>query len=158
MLNLHILLSKILKISFYFPSILHLYHFYDKLHDIHSNNLHHYESLYAQDEDLYYMLVPQKKASPLVFTIKLEERQDDNSYISFNHAADPSSDQWHRNGKDEFLVYTKYLSFYDDYFAGNSDQYEEIKNLAWEGEVTMINEDSWSSNGRGQECQNEPRL
>lgn len=112
------------------------------------DNLHHYESLYAQDEDLYYMLVPQKKASPLVFTIKLEERQDDNSYLSFNHAADPSSDQWHRNGKDEFLVYTKYLSFYDDYFAGNSDQYEEIKNLAWEGEVTMINEDSWSSNGR----------
>ncbi|MBO5709251.1 MAG: hypothetical protein J6S01_07910, partial [Bacteroidales bacterium] len=41
--------------------------------------LHQYETGYAQDEELYYMLVPQKKASPLIFTLELQERQSDGS-------------------------------------------------------------------------------
>ena len=112
------------------------------------DNLHIYESLYAEDETLYYMLVPQKKASPLVFTIKLEERQQDGSYTPYNHAANYNSEQWHKNGRDEFLIYTKYLSFYDEYFKDNPGQYEEIRDLAWEGEVTMIDESSWNTSGR----------
>lgn len=112
------------------------------------DNLHKYESLYAEDEILYYMLVPQKKASPLVFTIKLEERQQDGSYTPYNHAANYNSEQWHKNGRDEFLIYTKYLSFYDEYFKDNPGQYEEIRDLAWEGEVTMIDESSWNTSGR----------
>ena len=112
------------------------------------DGLHSYGTSYAEDETLYYMLVPQKKASPLVFTIKLEERQSDGTYTPYNHAANPRSEQWHKNGRDEFLVYTKYFSFYDDYFKENPGQYEEIRDLAWEGEVTMINEESWSTNGR----------
>lgn len=112
------------------------------------DNLHLYDSSYADDEDLYYMLVPQKKASPLVFTIELQERDNNGSYAPYNHAANPGSAQWHKNGNDEFLIYTKTFSFYDEYFEHNPGQYEEIKNLAWEGEVTMINKESWSTNGR----------
>ena len=110
--------------------------------------LHSYGNAYAQDEELYYMLVPQKKASPLIFTLQLQERQSDNTYKPYNHAEDSDIKQWHKNGKDEFLIYTKYLSFYDEYFKDDTDKYEEIKNLAWEGEVTMVNEESWSTNGR----------
>ncbi|MBO7299999.1 MAG: hypothetical protein J6U53_01150 [Tidjanibacter sp.] len=112
------------------------------------NGLHSYGTEYAEDEVLYYMLLPQKKAAPMVFTINLEERLSDGTYAPYNHAANPGTPQWHQNGKDEFLVYTKYLSFYDDYFKDNPNQYEEIKDLAWEGEVTMVNEESWSTNGR----------
>ena len=111
-------------------------------------DLHEYESIYAQDEKLYYMLVPQKKASPLTFTLKLEERNADGTYKAYNHAANPGSDQWHKNGRDEFLIYTKYLSFYDEYFADNPDQYQEIKDLKWEGEIILINKDTWSTSGR----------
>ena len=111
-------------------------------------DLHEYESIYAQDEKLYYMLVPQKKASPLTFTLKLEERNADGTYKAYNHAANPDSDQWHKNGRDEFLIYTKYLSFYDEYFADKPDQYQEIKNLKWEGEIILINKDTWSTSGR----------
>ncbi|MBO5709009.1 MAG: hypothetical protein J6S01_06685, partial [Bacteroidales bacterium] len=110
--------------------------------------LHQYETGYAQDEELYYMLVPQKKASPLIFTLELQERQSDGSYREYNHAADPGSAQWHKNGRDEFLIYTKSFSFYDEYFKHNPGQFEGIKAQAWEGEVTMVNSESWSTNGR----------
>ncbi len=112
------------------------------------DGLHTYNSLYAQDEQIYYMLVPQKKASPLVFTLKLEERQEENSYLPYNHLGTYGSAQWLKNGLDEFLVYTKYFSFYDEYFKDNPGQYDEIRDLAWEGEVAMVNEESWSTNGR----------
>ena len=110
--------------------------------------LHLYESGYAEDEELYYMLVPQKKASPLIFTLQLQERQSDGSYIAYNHAANPDSEQWHKNGRDEFLIYTKSFSFYDEYFKHNPGQYEDMQAQAWEGEVTMVNSESWSTNGR----------
>ena len=106
-------------------------------------NLHIYETSYAQDELLYYMLVPQKKASPLIFTLDLQERQNDGSYANFNHAADPE-----KNKFDEFLVYTKTFSFYDEYFKDNPGRYEDIEDRAWEGEVAMVNRESWSTNGR----------
>ncbi len=122
---------------------------YDHAHRrIFVDGLHSYGNMYADDEELYYMLVPQKRAHPLVFTIMLQERQSDGSYTPLNHAANYGSEQWHKNGRDEFLVYTKYLSFYDEYFEDNPGQYDEIKDLAWEGEVTMINEDNWSTSGR----------
>ena len=106
-------------------------------------NLHIYETSYAQDELLYYMLVPQKKASPLIFTLDLQERQNDGSYANFNHAADPE-----KNKFDEFLVYTKTFSFYDEYFEDNPGRYEDMEDRAWEGEVAMVNRESWSTNGR----------
>ena len=106
-------------------------------------NLHNYGTAYAQDEELYYMLVPQKKASPLIFTLDLQERQSDGSYVNFNHAADPE-----KNKFDEFLIYTKTFSFYDEYFMDNPDIYEEMEDLAWEGEVTMVHKETWSTNGR----------
>ena len=112
------------------------------------DGLHLYESGYAEDEELYYMLVPQKKASPLIFTLQLQERQSDGSYIAYNHAANPDSEQWHKNGRDEFLIYTKSFSFYDEYFQENPGQYGDIQAQAWEGEVTMVNKESWSTNGR----------
>ena len=107
------------------------------------DGLHNYGNAYAQDEDLFYMLVPQKRAHPLVFTIMLQERQSDGTYAPYNHAADPAS-----SSQDEFLIYTKYISFYDDYFQDKPGQYEEIKDLAWEGEVTHFNEEQWSTSGR----------
>ncbi len=108
------------------------------------DGLHQYESLYAKDEPLYYMLVPQKKASPLIFTMQLQERQSDNeTYVPFNHASVPE-----KNALDEFLIYTKAFSFYDEYFAHNPGQYEDMKERAWEGEGLKFDEDAWSSNGR----------
>ena len=112
------------------------------------NGLHAYGGFYADDENLYYMLAPQKKAAPLVFTLQLQERQPDGTYASLDHAANPESQQWHKNGRDEFLLYTKAFSFYDEYFADNPGHYEEIKDLAWEGEITLVNQDTWSTNGR----------
>lgn len=109
------------------------------------SGLHEYHIPYAADEKFYYMLVPQKKASPFLFTLALEERQQDGSYESFNHASDEGKD---KNKYDEFLIYTKTLSFYDDYFSHNPGTYEEMQDRAWEGEITLINEDSWSTNGR----------
>ena len=105
-------------------------------------NLHLYGNTYAQDEEHYYMLVPQKKASPLMFTLDLQERQDDGSYKNFNHA---NADNAHL---DEFLIYTRAFSFYDDYFGPNSNIYNEMEEQAWEGEITTIREDTWSTNGR----------
>lgn len=107
------------------------------------DDLHIYEASYAADEVLYYMLVPQKKASPLLFTLALQERQDDGTYKPFNHTLNKD-----KNKYDEFLIYTKTLSFYDDYFSHNPGMYEDIQQRAWEGEVTMINKETWSTNGR----------
>ena len=112
-------------------------------HRIFVENLHLYESLYAQDEELYYMLVPQKKASPLIFTIDLQQRKSDGKYEPYDHTSNVT-----KNSLDEFLIYTKTFSFYDEYFAHNPGQDEEIKDLAWEGEITLFDEASWSTNGR----------
>lgn len=106
------------------------------------DGLHNYGYTYAHDEELYYTLVPQKKAAPVAFTIMLQERQNDGTYKAYNHASGPT------NNQDEFLVYTKFLSFYDDYFQDNPGQYDEIRDLAWEGEVISFNEEKWSINGR----------
>ena len=106
------------------------------------DGLHNYGNAYAEDEELYYMLVPQKKAAPIVFTLMLQERQADGSYKAYNHA------NGYRANQDEFLVYTKSLSFYDDYFQDNPGQYDEIKDLAWEGEIIYFNESQWTTNGR----------
>ena len=105
-------------------------------------NLHLYGNTYAQDEGLYYMLVPQKKASPLMFTLDLQERQNDGSYKNFNHANAANAHL------DEFLLYTRAFSFYDDYFGPNSNIYNEMEDKAWEGEITTVREDTWSTNGR----------
>ncbi len=107
------------------------------------DDLHEYDASYAADEKLYYLLVPQKKASPLLFTLDLQQRQTNGNYVAFNHAADPGKSKY-----DEFLIYTKTLSFYEDYFGPDSDIYDEISSLAWEGEAAMVNKDSWSTNGR----------
>lgn len=112
------------------------------------DGLHNYGNAYAQDEDLYYMLVPQKRAHPLVFTIMLQERQSDGTYAALNHAANPGSAQWHKNGRDEFLIYSKTFSDYRTYYDHNEDVYEEIQGLAWEGDVILFNEEHWSTNGR----------
>ena len=107
------------------------------------DDLHTYDASYAADEVLYYMLVPQKKASPLLFTLDLQERQSDGTYTPFNHTLNKD-----KNKYDEFLIYTKTLSFYDDYFSHNPGIYEDIEQKAWEGEITLINQDTWSTNGR----------
>ena len=107
------------------------------------DGLHNYGNNYAQDEDLYYMLVPQKKAAPVVFTLMLQERQNDGTYKAYDHTKNQKS-----SSQDEFLIYTKFLSFYDDYFQDNPDQYDEIKDLAWEGEVLHFNEAMWNTSGR----------
>lgn len=107
-----------------------------------------YESQYADDQPLYYMLAPQKRAHPLVFTLMLQERQADKTYTPLNHAANPGSEQYHKNGRDEFLIYTKAFSSYKDYYISHEDSYEEIKDLAWDGDVINIQEDQWSTNGR----------
>ena len=106
------------------------------------DGLHNYGSNYAHDEELYYMLVPQKKAAPVALTLMLQQRKSDGTYTAYNHAAGEKSNQ------DEFLVYTKFLSFYDDYFQDNPGQYDEIRDLAWEGEVLHFNEDMWNTSGR----------
>ena len=107
------------------------------------DDLHIYHASYAADEELYYLLVPQKKASPLLFTLDLQQRQSDGKYVAFNHAANPGTSKY-----DEFLIYTKTLSFYEDFFGPDSEIYKEIADLAWEGEVTLVNQDLWSTNGR----------
>ena len=106
------------------------------------DDLHEYHASYAADEKLYYLLVPQKKASPLLFTLDLQKRQSDGEYKGFDHT------QLDNAQYDEFLIYTKTLSFYDDYFRDNPDAYKDIQLRAWEGEITLVNQDSWSTNGR----------
>ncbi len=108
-----------------------------------------YSAQYADDQPLYYILVPQKRAQPIAFTLMLQERQNDGSYTALNHAAPAiNSEEWHKNGSDEFLIYTKVFSDYRTYYNNHDDTYEEIKNLAWEGDVIPIREDLWSTNGR----------
>ena len=107
------------------------------------DDLHKYHASYAADEELYYLLVPQKKASPLLFTLDLRQRQTDGVYKAFDHAADPGKSKY-----DEFLIYSKTLSFYEDYFRDNLDAIKDIQMGAWEGEITLINQESWSTNGR----------
>lgn len=102
-----------------------------------------YPASYAADEELYYLLVPQKKASPLLFNLDLLKRQSDGKYVAFNHAENPGTSKY-----DEFLIYTKTLSFYEDFFGPDSEIYKEIADLAWEGEITLVDQDSWSTNGR----------
>ena len=63
--------------------------------------------------------------------------------MEFDHSEDSSKSKY-----DEFLIYTKTLSFYEEFFPPESDIYKEISSLAWEGEITLINQDSWSTNGR----------
>ena len=116
---------------------------YDQTHlRLFVGGLHEYESIYAHDEHLYYMLAPQKKAAPLVFTLMLQQRKSDGTYEAYDHTSNKTSNQ------DEFLIYSKTLSMYDDYFKDNPGQYDEIQNLAWEGEVLHFNEANWSTNGR----------
>ena len=106
------------------------------------DDLHEYDASYAADEKLYYLLVPQKKASPLLFTLNLEKRQTDGEYTEFDHTK-------LNNAKyDEFLIYSKTLSFYDEYFRHDPDAYKDIQLRAWEGEITLIDTASWSTNGR----------
>lgn len=107
------------------------------------DDLHIYPASYAADEELYYLLVPQKKASPLLFNLDLQKRQSDGKYVAFNHAENPGTSKY-----DEFLIYTKTLSFYEDFFGPDSEIYKEIADLAWEGEITLVDQDSWSTNGR----------
>ena len=106
------------------------------------DDLHKYHASYAADEELYYLLVPQKKASPLLFTLDLQKRQSNGEYTGFDHT------QLDNAQYDEFLIYSKTLSFYEDYFNNNPGAYQEISSLAWEGEITLVNQDSWSTNGR----------
>ena len=107
---------------------------------------------YADDQPLYYMLVPQKRAQPITFTLMLQERQSDGTYTPLDHTANyknvGESAEWHKNGHDEFLIYTKAFSDYRTYYNNHEDTYEEIKGLAWEGDVIPIREDLWSTNGR----------
>ncbi|MBR6759495.1 MAG: hypothetical protein IKM03_03825 [Alistipes sp.] len=113
------------------------------------DNLLTYSEQYAEDQPLYYILVPQKRAQPIAFTLMLQERQNDGSYTALNHAAPAiNSEEWHKNGSDEFLIYTKVFSDYRTYYDNHEDTYEEIQNLAWEGDVIPIREDLWSTNGR----------
>ena len=122
---------------------------YDHVHRrIFIDNLHSYGNIYADDEVLYYMLVPQKRAHPLVFTIMLQERQADGTYTPYDHAPTYNSAEWHKNGCDEFLIYSKTFSDYRTYYDHNEDVYEEIQGLAWEGDVILFSEDTWSTNGR----------
>ena len=122
---------------------------YDHTHRrIFVDGLRSYGNVYAEDEELYYMLVPQKRAHPLVFTIMLQERQSDGTYKAMNHADSPGSDQWKKNIRDEFLIYSKTFSDYVTYYNNHEDTYEEIQNLAWEGDVILFSENTWSSNGR----------
>lgn len=106
------------------------------------DDLHKYHASYAADEELYYLLVPQKKFSPLLFTVDLQQRQSNGKYEGFDHTKLPAAQY------DEFLIYTKTLSFYEEFFNSDSEVYNQISNLAWEGEITLVNQDSWSTNGR----------
>ena len=109
--------------------------------------LNDYGNHYANDEILYYMLVPQKIASPHKFTISLQERiENTTTYIPIDHASTSNAEQWRRNVHDEFLIYTKYLSFYEEYFKDHHIDFDMSSII--ECENRLINENTWSSNGR----------
>ena len=107
-----------------------------------------YDVQYADDEPLYYMLVPQKRSHPVVFSMHLQERQADGSYTPLNHNANPGSEEWLKNGCDEFLIYTKHFSSYEEYSHENPDHFEELKDVALDGQMIAVHEDLWSTNGR----------
>ena len=121
---------------------------YDSHKAIFVEGLHEYGNHYADDETLYYMLVPQKKYSPQMFTLALRERQVNGTYTPINHADQSNVEQWNKNGNDEFLVYSKYLTFYDEIFDESHDGFDQIMTQAWECEVAIVNESQWGSNGR----------
>ena len=107
-------------------------------------DLHNYGTAYAQDEELNYMLVPQKKGFPVLFRMALQERDNASSdYKPFDHTSTPDVSKY-----DEFLIYTRAFSFYDDYFKENTGIYADIQKDAWEGEVASVREETWSTNGR----------
>ena len=123
-------------------------------HDNHKaifvDGLNEYGNQHAEDEILHYMLVPRKKASPHMFTISLKERHvvgDEVTYTAINHADQTDYEQWNRNLRDEFLIYTKYLSFYEEYLAEHPELGINIADMI-ECENKLIHEDDWSSNGR----------
>lgn len=105
--------------------------------------LHEYHYSYAQDEKLYYILVPQKKASPVMFNVELQQREADKTYVAIDHTENRDV-----NSLDEFLMYTKYLSLYDDYYQDNEGHYGELRDNFWEVEAMPVRENLWSTNGR----------
>lgn len=107
-----------------------------------------YDVQYADDEPLYYMLVPQKRLHPVVFSMHLQERQADGLYTPLNHNANPGSEQWLRNGCDEFLIYTKHFSSYEEYSNQYPEHFEELKEIALDGQMLAVHEDLWSTSGR----------
>lgn len=102
----------------------------------------YHDNVYAADEELYYMLVPQKKASPHMFTIVLKELNG-NTYGNLAHDT-----KGQNNEHDEFLLYTQNLTFYDEYFKNDKGRYENILNDAWQCEVVTFDDTNWSTNGR----------
>lgn len=111
------------------------------------DGLNDYGTHHADDEILYYMLVPRKKAAPNMFTISLKERLDNGDYIAINHASQSDIEQWNRNIRDEFLFYSKYMSFYEEYLSDHPELGIDIAEMI-ECENKIINESTWSSNGR----------
>lgn len=109
--------------------------------------LNDYGTHHADDEILYYMLVPRKKAAPNMFTISLKERLDNGDYIAIDHASQSDIEQWNRNIRDEFLFYSKYMSFYEEYLSDHPELGVDIAEMI-ECENKIINESTWSSNGR----------
>ena len=110
------------------------------------DGLNNYGTHLADDEILYYMLVPRKKASPHMFTISLKERLDNGDYIAINHASQSDIEQWNRNIRDEFLFYSRYMSFYEEYLSDHPELGIDIAEMI-ECENKIINESTWSSNG-----------
>lgn len=111
------------------------------------DGLNDYGTHHADDEILYYMLVPRKKASPHMFTISLKERLDNGDYIAINHASQSDIEQWNRNIRDEFLFYSRHMSFYEVYLSDHPELGIDIAGMI-ECENKIINESTWSSNGR----------
>ena len=106
------------------------------------DGLHTYGNYYAVDEALYYMLVPQKKASPVMFTFALKKRNNDGTYSAIDHTQEDHASH------DEFLIYSRALSMYDEYYNYEVDKYVDLQDNLWECQVKIFNKDSWSANGR----------
>lgn len=106
------------------------------------DGLHTYGNHYAVDEALYYMLVPQKKASPVMFNFALRKRNSDGTYSPIDHTQEDHADH------DEFLIYSRALSMYDEYYNYEVDKYVDLQDNFWECQVKIFNQDSWSTNGR----------
>ena len=61
----------------------------------------------VQDEVIYYRLVPQKKGANVQFDMLLAERSDNDQGTGNDNPANAQ-------GKDEFLLYSQYLDYYED--------------------------------------------